>query len=150
MYPVKPMCDLKPCGLFGAVRRYDVHTGLDLYCEEGEPVLCISAGVVVDVFQFTGESAGTGWWNDTQAVVVSSGDKTYVYGELESCVEVGSVVSVGDKLGAVVPVLKTYKGTTPTAMLHLEVWMTVSYKKNYVWPLGHARCEGLLDPIDWI
>jgi hypothetical protein len=41
-------------GAFAARRRHDVHTGVDLYCSEGEPVLAVEDGDVVNVEPFTG------------------------------------------------------------------------------------------------
>lgn len=148
MIPVKPTHPFMGCGLFGAVRKHDIHTGLDFYCEEGAVVSCISFGKVVDVFQFTGAAVNTPWWNDTFAVVVECGPLTYVYGEVVPCVEIGDIVSLGRTLGHVTPVLKQDKGVTPTSMLHLEVWESVDYKKNCVWFLGHHKPEGLLDPLE--
>lgn len=148
MSPVNLLCDLKPCGIFGAVRKNDIHTGVDFYCREGEYVKCLNDGVVVDVFQFTGSAAGSPWWNDTQAVVVECDDLTFIYGELVGLVSVGERVKFGQFLGRVVPVLKEDKGITPTSMLHLEVWESACYLKNYTWKLNTAQPEGLLNPMD--
>lgn len=150
MYPVKTICDFKACGILGAVRKYDVHTGVDFYCEKGAPVSCVSGGVVVDVFQFTGEAVGTPWWNDTFAVVVEAGDLVYVYGEIYSIVAIGDLLEAGSLIGHVSPVLKVDKGITPRSMLHLEVWRKVGYIKNFAWELGAPRPEALLDPMEVI
>lgn len=146
MFPVKVVQPFKDCGLFSAVRRHDIHTGLDFYCEEGSDVSCIREGVVVDVFQFTGIDVGTHWWNSTDAVVVECGHLIYVYGEVNPSVRIGQHLSLGDRVGNVARVLRTNKGVTPTSMLHLEVWMKTGYKKNYTWKLGTDKPVGLLDP----
>jgi murein DD-endopeptidase MepM/ murein hydrolase activator NlpD len=44
-------------GVFGAVRKYDIHTGIDLYCELEDPVYAIEDGVVVNVCHFTGSKS---------------------------------------------------------------------------------------------
>ena len=62
-------------GQFGAKRRHDIHTGVDLYCEMGTDVLAVEAGVVTKVVWFTGSQApGLGeWWNDTLAILIEGG-----------------------------------------------------------------------------
>lgn len=146
MFPVKMTQPFKQCGSFGAVRRHDIHTGLDFYCEEGADVPCIKEGAVIDVFQFTGIGVGSHWWNTTYAVVVECGHLIYVYGEVNPSVRIGQRLAIGDHIGNVARVLRTDKGVTPTSMLHLEVWEKVHYKKNFTWPLGDEKPEGLLDP----
>lgn len=145
--PVNITHPIMPCGDFAAIRKYDVHTGVDLYCNEGAEVRSILDGVVVDVFQFTGKGVGSPWWNETHAVVVESEDFTYVYGEIIPSVKIGARIISGTLLGNVTPVLKVDKGVTPTSMLHLELWKTEGYIKNYTWKLGENRPEGLLNPI---
>lgn len=146
MFPVKIIQPFKQCGSFGVVRRHDIHTGLDFYCEEGGDVACIREGVVIDVFQFTGVDVGTHWWNSTDAVVVECGNLIYVYGEVNPSVRIGQRLAVGDHVGNVARVLRTYKGATPTSMLHLEVWEKAHYKKNFTWALGDEKPVGLFDP----
>jgi hypothetical protein len=148
-----PVCVTQPimlCGMFGAKRKFDVHTGLDLYCREGAAVNTVSTGKVVDVFQFTGERVGSPWWNDTQAIVVECGEHTYVYGEVFSYAAIGDTVEAGQLIGTARTVLKEDKGITPTTMLHLEVWETEHYIKNFTWARGAVQPVGLLDPLTFI
>lgn len=51
-------------GMFGAVRKYDIHTGVDLYCEEGSLVSEYEDGIVVAIEDFTGVKANSPWWNE--------------------------------------------------------------------------------------
>lgn len=44
-------------GAFGATRRHDVHTGIDLYADEGDAVVAVEDGVVVALEDFTGPGA---------------------------------------------------------------------------------------------
>jgi hypothetical protein len=148
MLPVQMSHPFQDCGLFGAVRKHDIHTGVDFYCEEGAEVSCIYDGVVVDVFQFTGIAVGSFWWNTTYAVVVETGNLTLVYGEVTPSVSVGEHLKVGDPIGNVRRVLRVDKGVTPVAMLHLEAWLTDGYQKNYTWPLGQPAPYSLLDPLE--
>ena len=118
-------------GFFLAERKYDIHTGIDLYASEGTEVFSIFNGKVEAVVPFTGESVGSPWWNETQAVIVNSTyavkstypvDEFFLnYGEIEPCVKKGMVVRAGDKIGTVKQVLKKDKGL-PMSMLHLEAY----------------------------
>ena len=47
---------------FGAKRKYDYHTGVDLFCEENEEVYSIYDGIIINVIEFTGFSESP-WWN---------------------------------------------------------------------------------------
>lgn len=69
-------------GFFGARRKYDIHTGIDLYCEDGAEVTSLFDGVVIAIEDFTGPRAGSKWWEDTQAILVESTHGVVLYGEL--------------------------------------------------------------------
>lgn len=146
MFPVQLTNAFRSYGRMGARRKHDVHVGVDFYCEEGSEVRALADGVVTDVFNFTGSDVDSPWWNDTEAVVLTCGDRVHVYGEVASAVVVGQQVKAGDCLGHVVPVLKKDKGV-PRAMLHLELWVTKHYIKNFTWPLDLVGVDGLLDPL---
>jgi hypothetical protein len=113
-------------GWFGAVRKHDIHAGVDLYVRplmpmfaadprstksyhENECVACaFEAGTVVEMGQFTGEAVDCGWWNDSNYVAVQGVSGIIVYGEIEieSGVAVGMKVNAGARLGRVVQILK--------------------------------------------
>jgi len=141
-----------PCALpdapggFGAVRRHDVHTGVDLYTYPGMPVLAVEDGTVVSVEKFTGPDAGSPWWNDTQAVLVEGASGVVVYGEMIPLdkVQVGADVLRGDCLGCVRTVLRQDKGR-PTTMLHLEL-MRPGSRETVWWQHGEEMPACLLDP----
>lgn len=135
-------------GRFGAVRRHDVHTGVDLYTDPGMPVLAVEAGVVVAVEDFTGPKANSPWWNDTQAVLVEGESGVVVYGEVEVApgLRVGSVVRRGDEIAAVVTVLREDKGR-PRTMLHLEL-MRHGSRETVWWRLGEPMPSCLVDPTE--
>lgn len=130
-------------GKFGAVRRFDVHTGVDLYCSPGDPVSSIEDGQVVAVRKFTGPDAGSPWWNETWAVCVQGESGVIVYGEIEPLVKEGDALKEGQRLGLVKTVLKKDKGL-PMTMLHLELYSTLM--EHPEWPLGQPKPNGLLDP----
>ncbi len=80
MFPLKNFKYTIPTGTdlgaFGVPRKHDVHTGVDLYCQEGDPVFAIEQSVITDIIPFTGEIAGFPWWNNTYAVVLSGASGT--------------------------------------------------------------------------
>lgn len=148
--PVKTVQGYTREGLFGALRKYDIHTGLDLYTVQGEPVRVVKSGVVKEVIQFTGSEVGTPWWNKTYAVVVEDNEGcVWVYGELDTYVSKGQKVTTGQYIGFITPVLKTDKGKNPTTMLHLEIWES-NYQSNFTWKHGEPCPKGLVNPIKYL
>jgi len=138
-------------GFFGSVRRYDVHTGIDLYTDDGEAVYALEDGIVVAIEKFTGEHADSPWWNNTWALLVEGESGVIVYGEITIAdgIEVGSQVEIGDVIGNVKQVLKKDKGVNPPAMLHLELMEHGNYKTQW-WKLGEPQPKGLLNPYNLI
>ncbi len=130
-------------GQFGAVRKYDIHTGVDLYCDPGTEVLALEDGVVVAIEDFTGPSAGSPWWNDTKAVLVEGTTGVICYGEIEPSVDINTLIIAGSVVGKVLTVLKTDKGL-PMTMLHLELHKARTTRTS-IWPLNEEKPESLLD-----
>lgn len=51
-YPLlkrNPLPNIDCEGYFGAVRKYDIHTGIDLYCEEYSYVYVMEDGFILTV-----------------------------------------------------------------------------------------------------
>lgn len=138
-------------GAFGARRRYDVHTGVDLYCPEETAVFAVEGGTVTSIEEFTGPDAdpATPWWLPTQAVLVAGESGTVVYGEIAPLVQVGDQVNVGDPIGRVKRVLKRDKGR-PTSMLHLELHARGAAASAPVWELDGDRPQTLMDPTRFL
>jgi hypothetical protein len=139
-------------GAFAARRRRDVHTGVDLYCRESEPVRAVEDGVVVAIEAFTGPAAGSPWWNDTQTVLVEGASDVVGYGEvvLPLGLEVGRAVHRGEHLACVAVVLKEGKERPDIpghsrAMLHVELYRHGT-RQSVTWGLGEGQPGGLLDP----
>jgi len=138
-------------GQFGAVRKHDIHTGIDLYCQPGEEVYAIEPGVVVKYNWFTGEKAEppSPWWYNTSALAIKGKSGVIVYGEMvafEETYRVGTSIREGQLIGRVEQVLKEDKGKVPsTSMLHLDL-----YKEYegfwHEWELCTYKPENLLDP----
>lgn len=141
-------------GGFGSVRRYDIHTGVDIYCENKANVFAVESGVVVDYGQFTGEKVGCGWWNDTWYITIHGNSGYITYGEIE-CLkfDIGQSVQVGEKIGNVIPVLKTNKIRKDIKghscyMLHVELLKTLGIAND--WKLNTDRSKNLLDPTAYL
>lgn len=131
-------------GKFGAVRRHDVHTGVDLHTPEGTVVYAMEDGAVEDVGPFTGVAAGCPWWLDTDFVGVWGSSGYLVYGEVEALVKKGDVVTAGQPIARVKRVLRNDKGL-PTSMLHLERYSKVVADHAY-WYHNDPQPEHLVDP----
>lgn len=133
-------------GKFGAIRKYDIHTGVDLYCEPNSVVYALEDGIVIDVIDFTGKVAGSPWWNDTKVILIKGASGVIAYGEVKPLVRYNQKVKADQKIGKVLTVLKKDKGL-PMTMLHIEL-----YENNVTdvveWKLNAKQPKGLLDPTD--
>jgi hypothetical protein len=131
-------------GSFGAIRKHDIHTGIDIYYPEGTIIRAIEEGVVINIVDFTGSKADSPWWNDTKAVMVHGESGVILYGEIESKCFIGQRLLKDEIVGKVLTVLKNNKGK-PMSMLHLELykWGTV---EPVWWKLGESKPDCLLDP----
>lgn len=132
-------------GLFGAIRKFDIHTGIDLYCFTDDVVYAIESGVVVNVCPFTGSRVGLGWWNETDAVLVEGSSGVILYGEINPSVSVGQIIKEGDVIGTILRVLKVDKGL-PMDMLHLELYKPGYSGDGEIWNLLTDKPHMLLDP----
>lgn len=130
-------------GEFGAVRKYDIHTGVDLYCKPLSEVHAIEDGVVVAHGPFTGPDAGSPWWNHTHYVMVEGASGVVLYGELWPFVSTGELVYAGDALGVVLTVLRKDKGL-PMTMLHMELYEPKT-TKPVEWKLDEPQPATLRD-----
>jgi len=123
--PLIPMPDIPVANHYGAFltkRKFDVHTGVDLACNDGSPVYAIEDGEIVVIRKFTGEHAGTPFWENTWAIDIEGMTGTICYGEVDPnpLLKVGDIARKGEKIGTVKRVLKEFKGK-PMSMLHLAI-----------------------------
>ena len=123
--PLLPMPDIPCClhhGAFFVKRKFDVHTGVDLYAPEGTKVYSIEDGEIVKIRPYTGKFAGTDFWNETWSIEVEGHTGIISYGEIKPLngLAAGDRVTAGFPLGHVMKVLKEDKGK-PTSMLHVAV-----------------------------
>ena len=109
-------------GAYGVKRKFDVHTGVDLYAAPGTLVYAVEAGEVIAIRPFTGDKAGTPFWENTQCVDIEGFTGTMGYGEIlpNLNLKVGDFVPMGAHIGCVKRVLKEYKGKA-TSMLHFQL-----------------------------
>lgn len=130
-------------GGFGFKRKYDTHTGVDLYCEDGAEVYAIESGEVCDIVKFTGFDESP-WWEDTWAVVIKGKNGYILYGEIQlhPGLYPGLKIPEGLLIGNVKRVLKKDKGINPTSMLHMELYS--SYAEP-VWWKTEQKPSGLED-----
>lgn len=138
-------------GAFGVGRQFHRHEGVDLYTQQGAPVYSVAEGVVLGLYPFTGEHAGSPWWEETWCVMVRHVVQGHAfclnYGEIVPVkgLQAGQAIGAGAVLGHVSRVLKKDKGR-PTTMLHLEQYTPDMVAPVKEWPLGHEKPAGLLDP----
>lgn len=149
LWPLRGQVPLFPDapGRFGAKRKHEIHTGVDIYTETDQSVVSMEDGVVIEIERFTGTHVPgkpSPWWNNTWAVLVEGASGVIAYGEIRPCVEIGKRLRAGDKIGEVIPVLRTFKGR-PMVMLHMEL-LRLSSRKTSLWPCGTTRPQNLLDP----
>ena len=137
-------------GAFGVQRKFDVHRGVDLYCPPLDPVFAVEDGIVVDYRDWTGEGAGSPWWEDTEALLIEGESGVIVFGEIVNTVglKIGDKVSRGDHIGNVVTVLKKDKGR-PMTMLHVQM-----YKNGYThaggWKISDPQPGQLVDSTPFL
>jgi len=137
--------DSHPRGKFGVVRKFDRHTGIDLYAPEGQLVVAMEKGTVVARGPFTGPEVrcddypdGSKWWLPTEFIAVEGDHGIILYGEIHIYTGLGVYLNVGDKvqqgahLGSVERVLRHDKGT-PTSMLHVELLSEWTSRCPLVW-----------------
>lgn len=133
-------------GSFSSVRKHDIHTGIDLYTNKDEEVLSMADGIVEAISDFTGEAAGTPWWENTKAVVINHEFGFVLYGEITPEVNLGDFVKKGQIIGKVSTVLKKDKGR-PMNMLHLE-WYKTPVADGVFWTDISNPPASLLDPTE--
>ena len=154
-------------GSFWEDRKDRHHCGIDLYAPEGEPVIAIEEGKVIDVGIMTSPEM-IPYWNVTNYVIIRNQSGLFCkYGELGfSNVKEGDSVVSGQIIGHVGTVLNSekidenapeyiqkLKDKNPS-MLHFELWEAepVVEDHDYLggnW-FGDDRPKKLLDPTEYL
>lgn len=138
-------------GSFGFVRKNHIHEGIDIYCELGDEVFSMEDGEIVKIIPFTGEIAGSPWWNNTYSILIKHQNYFINYGELipHKDLFVGQKISKGHILGHITPVLRKDKGR-PMNMLHLEAYILnspLNHTPINIWDLTKKKPNHLLNPL---
>jgi hypothetical protein len=131
---------------FGANRKHDIHTGIDLFCAERQPIYAMEDGIVVNILPFTGPKADSPWWNDTNAVMVEGKSGVILYGELtpNPKLKIGDSIKQRTLIGRIVKVLKKDK-KLPASMLHLELYVPGTTEPVW-WHHNQEQPKELLNP----
>jgi phosphopantothenoylcysteine decarboxylase len=145
-------------GWFGSVRKHDIHAGVDLYCGPSHCVTAFEDGEIVSIGQFTGESVGSPWWNDTEYVSVKGMSGIIVYGELyaDGRLKTGDMVKAGrHSLGQIKSPLKSlpkeYIYGHKQDMIHIEL-LAHDAPVNFIdmWKHEEERPKYLKDPTVYL
>ncbi len=134
-------------GAFGVQRKYEIHTGVDLYTEDGEAVHAMETGIVVGIEPFTGAHDKSPWWNDTFCILIEGPSGVVCYGEVANIcnLQIDQSVIRGEIIANVKRVLKDGKERPDIpghslSMLHLEKYPHGTKKASDGW------CNYLQDP----
>lgn len=116
-------------GAFATQRKYEKHTGVDLYSYDGAMVHAVENGTVVAIEKFTGEQDNSPWWNNTECILVEGPSGVVCYGEVKprSSIKVGDTVTRHQWIASVKQVLKDGKQRLDipghsVSMLHMELY----------------------------
>ena len=139
-----------PQSKFGVVRKHDIHTGIDIYCEINDEVFSVLDGTIIDIGIFTGEKVSSPWWNETGYIEINHGYFYILYGEIKVIPElkVGDKIEKDTLLGNVQKILKKENTKNPPTMIHLEFYSR--YNEPTEWSLGRDKPQNLLNPMDFI
>lgn len=116
------------------------HVGVDIFGQEGDPIVACEAGTIVNFYHFYRGTFALFVQNDSGLVIN--------YGEVarDSLARLG--LGVGDHVAAGAPLAYVGK-MRESAMLHFEMY-THGIHLNKRWKTGSARPEGLLDPTQYL
>lgn len=136
-------------GAFWYHRHGYFHTGVDLYCRDGDEVFAVENGMVIKHGLFTGKRIGSPHWNETYYTAVHGESGVVVYGEIYENVESPIFVKKGDRIGYVKQVIQDGKERPDIphhskSMLHIELYRHESYSQ--VWT--KSSCHYNFNPID--
>ena len=136
-------------GAFGAVRKFDIHEGVDIYCEKRAGVYATEDGEVVASYHYTGNAAKCDWWNDTWCIKIKGKMPEYN----RRLPSVGTFVKAGDLIGVVGQVLTDGKKRNDirnhnVCMLHVELRTENCHIDG--WKLDEDRDKRLLDPTPYL
>jgi murein DD-endopeptidase MepM/ murein hydrolase activator NlpD len=140
-----------PCGkyhpaAFGARRKYNIHTGVDLFCEHMQPLASVEDGIVVAIKNFSKNKNKSPWLNKTKAILIEgeSGVVAYCNVSERPGLQVGDLVDAGEIIGNVIRINKK-KRRKDICMLHLELYEKGTTKR-VTWSCNYPKPKHLKDP----
>lgn len=154
-FPLQKWCGFIPInphpGAFAAIRKHDIHTGVDLYTDGKNSVFSVENGIIISIEDFTGPEANSPWWLSTKAVLIEGESGVVCYGEIEPInIKVGDLVNRGQMIAKVSPVLPEGKDNKNILnhsrfMLHIELYRHGT-KTPVWWHLNQPKPDSLLNP----
>jgi hypothetical protein len=140
-----PVGKYHPAG-FGARRKYNLHTGIDLFCEHMQPVASVEAGTIISLKDFSKRKNKSPWLNRTRVILIEgkTGVSAYCNVIERKGLKVGDEVRSGEIIGNVVRLNKK-KRRKDVCMLHLELYAKGT-RKRVTWSYNFPKPPQLLDP----
>lgn len=132
-------------GTVVTLRRW--HCGVDLFCDEGDPVKAMEGGVVVNSYPFVAGKRADGSRFKVSCLLVKSDSNGQVinYAEVDHdsmAAKVGDRVEVGQQLATVGKMRRS-------SMLHVEIY-AAGETRNRRWKQSARRPKTLLDPTAYL
>ncbi len=140
-----------PCGkyypaAFGARRKYNLHTGIDLFCENMQPLASVEAGKIVSIGDFSNQKDKSPWLNRTRVILIEGQTGVVAYCNVieKPGLRVGRAVTAGEIIGNVIRINKKRR-KNDICMLHLELYKPGT-RKRVIWSYNFPKPPQLLDP----
>lgn len=140
-----PLGKYHPAG-FGAKRQYNLHAGVDLFCDHNQPLASVEDGIVVGIRDFSKQNNDRPWLNKTRVILIEgkTGVVAYCNVKERNDLRIGQPVKAGEIIGNVIRINKKKK-RKDTCMLHLELYSTGT-RKRVTWSYNFPKPPQLLDP----
>lgn len=142
-----------PCGKyhpagFGARRTYNLHTGIDLFCEHMQPLAAVEAGKIINITDFSKNKKP--WLNRTRVILIEgqAGVVSYCSVLERNGLKIGQTVMAGEIIGNVIRINKK-KRKNDICMLHIELYAH-GVKNRKTWSYFFPKPLQLLDPSKYL
>lgn len=144
-----------PCGKyhpagFGARRMYNLHTGIDLFCEHMQPLASVEAGKVISIRDFSKNKNKKPWLNRTRVILIEGQTGVVAYCNVRERpgLKPGDEVGAGEIIGNVIRINKKRR-KNDVCMLHIELY-SPGTKKRVIWSYNFPKPPQLLDPSKYL
>jgi len=116
------------------------HVGVDLTAAEGDTVVAMEDGRIVNFYPFLARAASVGG-EKTYAILIQHKDYVALYGEVRASSLSAKGLKVGDRVAAGQPI----GVVSGTAQLHTETYVS-GVTRNIKWPVGSAPPREMRNP----